>query len=490
MKEYLFCVFIFLDLGNQIVFGNYLTKNNDVINLDKNDCNQDRVNSGEAPWKPIHHNERYSDDEEENYRDKVFFPDDDDDAPSNNSPNPHNIETCLKSCNNVDTNYDPVCGTNSVTYINLNHLECAMNCGVDVRIQRLSACPGWLQTTTKPPIVTQNEALKSCLLLCPTTQEYNPVCGTDNITYYNYGRLFCAQVCGVDVQMERQSPCPKQSKSTTDPIVTTSQLKPYELSKEFLLCFQICPTTSEYDPVCGTNQKTYYNIAKLQCAKNCGIEGFKIPCLDTSPECLKRSLQVILPEFIHGIPELNITSLDPFEVDSLVLKLSGDITIEFKDAYTKGLHKCIVDYVRQMEKDKFDVQFECNLISKGKYRSSGRLFTFPINGEGQSTIKCRSLKIHCILHLSSVTKADGKNYVQIKNLKTTHSFEGRVSYNMTNLFKGNPDMSKTVLDFINKNWQIVAEEFGSPIIEFCIHSIMDNLKKLINAVPLNNLLIT
>ncbi|XP_047531395.1 circadian clock-controlled protein daywake-like [Vanessa atalanta] len=180
----------------------------------------------------------------------------------------------------------------------------------------------------------------------------------------------------------------------------------------------------------------------------------------------------------------------PFEVDSLVLKLSGDIVIEFKEAYTKGLQKCIVDYVRQIEEEKFDVQFECNLISRGKYRSSGSLFTFPINGEGQSTIKTRSLKIRCVLHLSSVTKADGKNYVQIKNIKTTHTFGGRVFYNMTNLIKGNPEMSRTVLDFMNQNWQIVAEEFGSPIIEYCINSIMDNLTKLFNAVPLCNLLVT
>ncbi|XP_046978193.1 circadian clock-controlled protein daywake-like [Vanessa cardui] len=219
-------------------------------------------------------------------------------------------------------------------------------------------------------------------------------------------------------------------------------------------------------------------------------EGFKIPCSDSSSECLKQSLQVIIPEFIHGIPELNITSLDPFEVDSLVLKLSGDIVIEFKEAYTKGLQKCIVDYVRQLEEETFYVQFECNLISKGKYRSSGSLFTFPINGEGQSTIKTRSLKIRSVLHLSPVTKEDGKNYVQIINVKTTHAFGGRVIYNMTNLIKGNPEMSRTVLDFMNKNWQIVAEEFGSPIVEYCINSILDNLKKLFNAVPLSNLLIT
>lgn len=82
------------------------------------------------------------------------------------------------------------------------------------------------------------------------------------------------------------------------------------------------------------------------CIFHISTEGFKVPCADTSSECLKRSLQEVYPQFIHGIPELGLTSLDPFEVDSLVLKLPGELTLELKDAYAKGLQKCNVDYIR------------------------------------------------------------------------------------------------------------------------------------------------
>nr|AAV91424.1 protease inhibitor 1 [Lonomia obliqua] len=50
---------------------------------------------------------------------------------------------------------------------------------------------------------------QQCIRNCPVTSEYNPVCGTDNVTYTNPGRLTCAQSCGINVSLARQSPCPR-----------------------------------------------------------------------------------------------------------------------------------------------------------------------------------------------------------------------------------------------------------------------------------------
>ncbi|CAH2084902.1 unnamed protein product [Euphydryas editha] len=119
------------------------------------------------------------------------------------------IQECLNSCSS-NTIYDPVCGTDGITYKNLESLKCRMTCGFDVNIRQLYACSEALDTTTTHSPKIQPEVLRSCLLLCPTTPEYNPVCGTDNITYYNYGKLVCARICGVDVKLERHSPCSKR----------------------------------------------------------------------------------------------------------------------------------------------------------------------------------------------------------------------------------------------------------------------------------------
>lgn len=59
-------------------------------------------------------------------------------------------------------------------------------------------------TTVSPP-TTQNPCgrvipdpdVHRCIKNCPLTQEFNPVCGTNGVTFKNPGYLLCAQMCGI-----------------------------------------------------------------------------------------------------------------------------------------------------------------------------------------------------------------------------------------------------------------------------------------------------
>ncbi|XP_022828177.1 circadian clock-controlled protein-like [Spodoptera litura] len=213
---------------------------------------------------------------------------------------------------------------------------------------------------------------------------------------------------------------------------------------------------------------------------------FRRPCRDLSPECLRKTVQAALPTIADGIPDLGIESLDPYELKKLQLKLPGGLNIAFSNGYAKGLKTCNVDYA-SYGGGLFETQMHCNLTIKGKYRSSGRLLLFPINGDGDSVIKCRNLKLHSLLQLGSVVRSDGRRYFDIKDSRIEHGYDGRVKYSMTNLFKGSPEMSNAVLDFMNNNWKMVAEEFGTPMVEFGIQSIMKNVKRLFDALPIDDL---
>ncbi|CAH0720123.1 unnamed protein product, partial [Brenthis ino] len=209
-----------------------------------------------------------SNDREQNNRDhnRIIFPDYEESSDGHSIYKPLDMETCVLSCK-LNPNSDHVCGTDGKTYDNMDHLLCAAKCGVDVRLSHISSCLG--RTGRKPTIETNN--IDACMSLCPTTSEYNPVCGTNNKTYPNPGKLQCAQECGVDVQLKYHFTCPKTPTTTANPSVSTGSPLP-TTNSDIGVCINSCPTTSEYNPVCGSDGKTYYNIGKLECAKYCGID--------------------------------------------------------------------------------------------------------------------------------------------------------------------------------------------------------------------------
>ncbi|XP_038214691.1 putative uncharacterized protein DDB_G0282499 [Zerene cesonia] len=55
----------------------------------------------------------------------------------------------------------------------------------------------------REPSVDQTQ----CVQDCPTSTRYNPLCGSDNITYFNREKFECAVKCGIDVMIVRKGPC-------------------------------------------------------------------------------------------------------------------------------------------------------------------------------------------------------------------------------------------------------------------------------------------
>ncbi|KAI5642695.1 hypothetical protein NE865_05221 [Phthorimaea operculella] len=57
------------------------------------------------------------------------------------------------------------------------------------------------------PSSTESAAKRQCVQDCQTTSEYNPVCGSDNITYINPGKFVCARNCGLNVFVQSRGRC-------------------------------------------------------------------------------------------------------------------------------------------------------------------------------------------------------------------------------------------------------------------------------------------
>ncbi|XP_033215456.1 uncharacterized protein LOC117171911 [Belonocnema kinseyi] len=52
------------------------------------------------------------------------------------------------------------------------------------------------ERVTSPPMNGNPQNFQQCFNNCPTTSQFNPICGTDGVDYENQGKLKCAQYCG------------------------------------------------------------------------------------------------------------------------------------------------------------------------------------------------------------------------------------------------------------------------------------------------------
>ncbi|XP_013191620.2 circadian clock-controlled protein daywake [Amyelois transitella] len=215
---------------------------------------------------------------------------------------------------------------------------------------------------------------------------------------------------------------------------------------------------------------------------------FIVPCNNTEPACLIKATKDAIPGFSKGLPHLGVPSLDPFVIDELPIQLPG-IKVTFYEGKVTGLKKCeVLNVEAYLEKNIFTLEVRCNITIKGKYTAVGRLLLFPINGEGDSKIKI----VNSVIKLNIKTKyfkdAEGRDHFGIRSYRYNFDYGERIVYTITNLFKGNPELSNTVLQFLNENWRVVTEEFGKPVVDYAINVTVTTAKKFFDAVPYDELL--
>lgn len=169
--------------------------------------------------------------------------------------------------------YQPVCGTNYETYENMDQFLSAQKSGKNIRIFLRRPCPSLGVGETKSIKV-------QCIASCYKSEDNQPICGSDDITYDNPAMLLCVQMCGYDVKVKHISPCRQVNNYTNNnPSIsngndqTVNPLSPaVQISMNtFMDIIELCMTMNvssnqiDYEQYCG------YNIATLQnllCTQN------------------------------------------------------------------------------------------------------------------------------------------------------------------------------------------------------------------------------
>ncbi|XP_030022748.2 circadian clock-controlled protein daywake, partial [Manduca sexta] len=210
-----------------------------------------------------------------------------------------------------------------------------------------------------------------------------------------------------------------------------------------------------------------------------------VPCKGHTPECLKKTIQEVIPLFVKGVPSLDIDVIDPLKQDYVAVELPGGFKVELFDGTVTGFRKCIVDSVSYNDGEA-NLDFHCNVTIKGKYKAKGQILVVAINGDGDAKIRIGGAAITSKIKFHDVER-DGVVYHEVKSYDIKYKIEDKVTFALTNLFQGNPELSQTVLQFLNENWKQLVDEFGKPIFDKIVEIAYSKIGKFFEKIPKSEL---
>ncbi|XP_068619766.1 uncharacterized protein [Battus philenor] len=199
------------------------------------------------------------------------------------------------------------------------------------------------------------------------------------------------------------------------------------------------------------------------------------PCSVLDDECFTKATLDALPGVVRGIPEAGIPPLDPLYLDrNITMDLPGNVKMTFHDGKLSGLSTCVpskVSSIRESRTFVFDIK--CNFTIKGHYSIVGRILLFNLNTDGNAKIKIWNQHIHLEVLEKVVKNKKGEGHYKINSYKYKADYGSDLKLNLTNLFRGSPEISANILDVLNSNSQLVAQEFGGPILDYAIDYAMN-----------------
>jgi len=210
-------------------------------------------------------------------------------------------------------------------------------------------------------------------------------------------------------------------------------------------------------------------VARAAIIRSGGVElpTYSDPCKRNDKDfsgCVKRTLQYLIPKFSkEGIPQLNITSLDPFYLNEYLMHFEST-QIEgkalFKDVYNHGLGSIKIVDVRSLVEDPEQLELEVDfympkVISNGKFKGEGRIGQMPIMGKGVFNVTSYDVTGSWILKGNAV-ELDGQRYMRIKDVGMKLDI-GDMKIYATNMINGSPELSQMALTFANQFWRVIFQ---------------------------------
>lgn len=216
------------------------------------------------------------------------------------------------------------------------------------------------------------------------------------------------------------------------------------------------------------------------------------PCQLNTPnfaECVKKQIEITLPKFTKGIPEMDVPSIDPIQLDNINIDGNG-LKLTFTQAAMHGISSSkLTDLQVNIGKgeETFKLAFKNNLSLTAKYVIDGRILILPIQGKGDAKVNAQGVEVVIDSKLVHVKDENGEHFKLVTpNYKYTIE---RTTFDLQNLFNGNKQLADTTLQFANENWQQLMDELSPPAIKQIVRSVVKAINKFFSKVTIDQIVL-
>ncbi|XP_077295862.1 uncharacterized protein LOC143918065 [Arctopsyche grandis] len=209
-------------------------------------------------------------------------------------------------------------------------------------------------------------------------------------------------------------------------------------------------------------------------------------------KCLRSSISLSLKNMADGIPELNIPSLDPYELSDTVLDYKQDkFVAKFatKNIKAHGLssskiHSARINFVDDQMLLEIDVT-NPRIFVEGSYRGDVGFEPTLYTTENAFNNTMTDLKWTWKIE-GKVENIKGENYVRITKFDMSPKV-GNMVFLQPNVFGDNPTLNMLAQDFISAYWRTIYTEL-LPIVKPVWNKIGASISnKIFLNIPLNEI---
>ncbi|XP_075145231.1 protein takeout-like [Haematobia irritans] len=216
-------------------------------------------------------------------------------------------------------------------------------------------------------------------------------------------------------------------------------------------------------------------------------------CKAGDNECVRSKIQEIIKRFPHGNPDFSMPDISAFNFTNVIVSRASSNTpvqlnFKFLEFTAYGLENLVLLHTKGWTKDPQLIEGEIvlpDLKIIGDYETNGKILFLRLDGKGKGNVELKDCTLNVKIRLDLEKREDGKNYLKVKKTKVTMEPK-KMIVKMDNLVKGSPELTNSINQVVNENWQDVWAELSDGINKVVAQIFYNAMTPVFNALPYDN----